>query len=94
MGPISVEYLIKAPCGTKPFFGIGLGRTSGFRDGRHWRRPGRRWGSVRKLDVVGEEQTGMRERSGREASARHFDGYRVILRPWAQCPRRSHIQFQ
>jgi len=22
MGPISVEYLIKAPCGTKPFFGI------------------------------------------------------------------------
>ncbi len=47
-----------------------------------------------KLDVVGEEQTGTRERSGREAAARHFDGYRVILRPWAQCPRRSHIQFQ
>jgi hypothetical protein len=82
--------------GEESIFGsvLGLGRTFGFRDGRHWRRPGRRWGSVMKLDVVGVEQTGMRERSGREASARHLNGYRVILRPWAQCPRRSHIQFQ
>jgi hypothetical protein len=74
---------------------LGLGPTTGGRIGKGAAgRPGRRWGSVMKLDVVGEEQTRMRERSGREAAARHFDRYRVILRPWAQCPRRSQIQFQ